>query len=319
MRVVFMGTPAFAATILEDLVQQHEVVAVYTRPDAVRGRGKKLEPSPVKQVALRYDLPVFTPRTLRDATVQQELAAFQPDVICVAAYGAILPKEVLDLPQYGCLNVHGSLLPRWRGAAPVERAILAGDEEAGVCIMRMEEGLDTGAYCVCRIAQVEHKNAEELMDELANLGSHALLTALVHVQNGVDDWTEQDESQVTYAEKIAKGELNLTPTDDAVTLVRKVRASGEAHPSHACIAGRPVTVLSLRNIEGDAQACELAADIEPAQVRFVGKRLFLGAADGAVEVLEVKPNGKQAMDAKAFAAGIQGIKGASLTWEELHA
>ncbi len=165
MRVVFMGTPAFAATILDDLAEQHDVAAVYTRPDAVRGRGKRLEPSPVKAAAERRGLRVLTPRTLRDEAAQRELASFAPDVICVAAYGAILPKEVLDIPRFGCLNVHASLLPRWRGAAPIERAILAGDEEAGVCIMRMEEGLDTGAYCVCRTARIDGKTAPELTDE----------------------------------------------------------------------------------------------------------------------------------------------------------
>lgn len=318
MRVVFMGTPEFAATILDDLVQHHDVVAVYTRPDAVRGRGKRLEPSPVKVVAERHGLAVLTPRTLRDEEAQRELAAFRPDVICVAAYGAILPKAVLDIPTRGCLNVHASLLPRWRGAAPIERAILAGDEEAGVCIMRMEEGLDTGAYCVCRTAVVGRKNAAALTDELANLGSHALLTALVHVEEGAADWTEQDEDEVTYASKIEKRELDLAPDDAAVTVERKVQASSAAHPSRAVVAGRGVTVLDVSAPEG-TQARELAAGLEPGAVRFAGKRLFLGAADGAVEVHEVKPDGKQAMDARSFAAGIQGIKDGGLTWEELHA
>ncbi len=317
MRVVFMGTPELAATILDDLVQQHEVVAVYTRPDAVRGRGKQLEPSPVKRVAERLGIPVRTPRTLRNADAQNALADLNPDVICVAAYGAILPKEVLDIPRFGCLNVHASLLPRWRGAAPVERAILAGDEETGVCIMRMEEGLDTGAYCICRIAAIEDKNAEELTDELANLGSYALLTALVHVERGAAEWTEQDESLVTYADKIEKGELDLSCADGAQTLVRKVQASSSAHPSRATIAGRGVTCLRLREVD-DARACELTANMSCGEVRFVAKRLFLGAAEGAVEVLELKPDGKQAMDAKAFAAGVQGIKQGDLTWGELH-
>lgn len=318
MRVVFMGTPAFAATILEDLAQQHDVVAVYTRPDAVRGRGKQLEPSPVKATAERLAIPVLTPRTLRDEAAQRELASFRPDVICVAAYGAILPKAVLDLPRYGCLNVHASLLPRWRGAAPIERAILAGDREAGVCIMRMEEGLDTGAYCVCRTAAVDGKSAEELTDELADLGAQALLTALVRVERGAADWIDQDESQVTYASKIEKGELDLVPTEDAETLARRVQASSAAHASRAVVAGRGVTVLRAAMLM-DVAGRELAAGIAPGEVRFVGKRLFLGAADGALEVLSVKPDGKQAMDAKAFAAGIQGIKDGGLTWEELHA
>ncbi|MBC5583139.1 methionyl-tRNA formyltransferase [Eggerthella sp. NSJ-70] len=318
MRVVFMGTPEFAATILDDLVEQHDVVAVYTRPDAVRGRGKRLEPSPVKAVAERHGLRVLTPRTLRDEEAQRELAAFEPDVVCVAAYGAILPKAVLDIPRFGCLNVHASLLPRWRGAAPIERAILAGDAEAGVCIMRMEEGLDTGAYCVCRTADVGGKSAAELTDELADLGSHALLTALVHVERGAAEWTEQDEALVTYASKIEKRELDLSPADDAAAAARKVQASGSAHPSRATVAGRGVTVLEARAPE-DAVGRELAAGLAPGAVRFAGKRLFLGMADGALEVGALKPDGKQAMDARSFAAGVQGIKDGGLTWEETHA
>ena len=249
--------------------------------------------------------------------MQAELASFEPDVICVAAYGAILPKAVLDLPPFGCLNVHASLLPRWRGAAPVERAILAGDAVAGVCIMRMEEGLDTGAYCVCRTARIDGKTAPELTDELANLGSHALLTALVHVQSGAAEWTEQDESQVTYASKVGKRELDLDPRDTAEAAVRKVRASSGAHPARAVVAARPVTVLALRSVE-DARGCELAGGLAAGEVRFAGKRLFLGFADGAAEVASVKPDGRQAMDAKAFAAGVQGIKQETLSWEAAH-
>ncbi len=317
MRVVFMGTPEFAATILDDLVQQHEVVAVYTRPDAVRGRGNRPEPSPVKACAARYGIEARSPRTLRDAEVQRELAALEPDVVCVAAYGAILPPEVLAVPKHGCLNVHASLLPRWRGAAPIERAILAGDETAGVCIMRMEEGLDTGAYCVCRTADIDGKHAEELSDELANLGSHALLTALVHIEQGVVDWTEQDDSQVTYASKIEKGELDLSPADPAEALARKVRASSAAHPARAAVAGRAVTVLDARAVDDEAGRA-LADGMGPGDVRFAGKRLLLGAVDGAVEALSLKPDGKQKMDAKSFAAGVQGIKAGGLTWEGLH-
>lgn len=318
MRVVFMGTPDFAADVLDELVQHHDVAVVYTRPDAVRGRGKRLEPSPVKQVAERHGVAVRTPRTLRDEEVQRELASFEPDVICVAAYGAILPKAVLDMPPFGCLNVHASLLPRWRGAAPIERAILAGDAEAGVCIMRMEEGLDTGAYCVCRTADVAGKGAPELTEELADLGAHALLTALVHVERGAAEWIEQDEEQVTYASKLEKGELDLSPADDALALRRKVQASSAAHPARATVAGRPVTVMGLAAVADDCGR-ELAAGMAAGEVRFVRKRLFLGAADGVVEATSLKPDGKQAMDAKAFAAGVQGIKDGGLTWEEPHA
>ena len=201
MRIVFMGTPDFAASVLSELASQHEVVAVYTRPDAVRGRGKQLVPSPVKVEACERGIPVFTPKTLRDADEQQALAALEPDVICVAAYGMLLPAEVLSTPEHGCLNVHASLLPRWRGAAPIERAILSGDEETGVCIMRMEEGLDTGDYCVCRSLEVGDKDVALLTDLLADLGAHALLTALTQLEAGCIRWTRQDEEHVTYAEK----------------------------------------------------------------------------------------------------------------------
>lgn len=311
-----MGTPDFAATILEDLSQQHEVVAVYTRPDAVRGRGRRLTASPVKRMAERLELPVRTPRTLRDEGEQRELAAFAPDVVCVAAYGAILPKAVLDIPRFGCLNVHASLLPRWRGAAPVERAILAGDTEAGVCVMRMEEGLDTGAFCVCRTAHIEDKGVAELTDELANLGSHALLTALVLVQKGALDWTEQDGGQATYAPKIEKGELFLRPEDTIDQAVRKVRASRATHPARALVAGRAVTVTELRAAE--KLPMTPPADAPSGRVRYEGKRLFLGVKNGYVEVLALKPDGKQVMDARSFAAGIQDIKDGSVSWGALH-
>lgn len=313
-----MGTPDFAATILEDLSQQHEVVVTYTRPDAVRGRGRQLSASAVKRMAERLGLPVRTPRTLRDEGVQRELAALAPDVVCVAAYGAILPKAVLDIPRFGCLNVHASLLPRWRGAAPVERAILAGDTEAGVCVMRMEEGLDTGAFCVCRTAHIEDKGVVELTDELANLGSHALLTALVLVQRGAIDWTEQDSEQATYASKIEKGELFLRPDDTAQQAARKVRASRATHPARAMIAGRPVTVTELCTAEGLPGGAH-AADAAAGRVRYEGHRLFLGVKDGYVEVLALKPDGKQAMDARSFAVGIQHIKEGFITWGAVHA
>lgn len=309
MRVVFMGTPRFAAEILDELAEFHEIAAVYTRPDAVRGRGKALVPSPVKEVAERRGLPVRTPRTLRDAAVLSELAAFAPDAICVAAYGAILPKEVLDLPPFGCLNVHGSLLPRWRGAAPIERAILAGDEEIGVCIMAMEEGLDTGDYCVCRSLPAGSRTAAELTEELAALGASALLTALAQAEGGNLRWVAQDEALVTYAEKIAKGELNLDPAESAVANDRRVRASGAAHPARAVVAGRTLTVLAAR-VADDAPADRLGSGA----AALIANRLLLGCAEGVLEVTEVKPDGKRAMDARSFAAGVPALRGEEGTW-----
>lgn len=313
MRVVFMGTPKLAADILVEIAQQHEVVCVYTRPDAVRGRGAKLEPSPVKAAAERLGIPVRTATSLRDAEEQAHLAELAPDAIGVAAYGCILPREVLEIPRYGCLNVHASLLPRWRGAAPIERAILAGDEQTGVCIMRMEEGLDTGPYCVRRATEVEGKSAAELTDELANLGARALLTGLSVVEQGGAEWTFQDDAAATYAEKVAKDELYPDPAEPAAAMVRKVLASSEAHPARAVIAGRSATVERVA-LPDDERAAALCNGLEQGAVRFAAKRLFLGTGDGTVEVLSLKPDGKKSMDARAFAAGIQGIKAGGCTW-----
>lgn len=308
MRVVFMGTPAFSATILEQLFEHHEVVAVYTRPDAIRGRGKALVASPVKELALKHDVPVHTPRTLRDEEEQRVLTAYRPDVICVAAYGMLLPKAVLDLPEYGCLNVHASLLPRWRGAAPIEWAILSGDEQAGVCIMRMEEGMDTGDYCICRATDIADKSAAQLTDELSILGARALLTALEQAAADGLTWTVQDEADVTLAPKIGKGQLNLDPAQPAAANARLVQASSEPHPSRCLVGGKSVTVLKAACVcEGGDFAAGLNG-LESGCAQFVRKRLFLGCEQGVLEVLEIKPDGKKAMDAKSFAAGLQQLK-----------
>ncbi|MGI6105636.1 MAG: methionyl-tRNA formyltransferase [Raoultibacter sp.] len=318
MKLVFMGTPEFSATILEDLVEHHEVLAVYTRPDAIRGRGKDLVSSPVKRIAEEYEIPVYSPVSFKDSEAVAELAALEPEVICVAAFGLILPREVLQIPQYGCLNVHASLLPRWRGAAPVERAILADDVETGVCIMRMEEGLDTGDYCVCRTASVENKTADELSDELANLGSHALLTALVHVEAKASDWTKQDSEHISYASKLEKGELNPTFIDTAHELALKVRASSAAHPARCILAERKVTLEEVKEVALEDALFEQLSSHEQGSLVYVHKRLFLRACDAAVEIISLKPDGKQSMSAKAFAAGIPGIKQEVKHWDVLN-
>lgn len=311
MRVLFMGTPLFAATILEELAFQHEVVGVCTAPDKIRSRGSEADPSPVKRVALKLDIPVFEPESLRNAATIESLAGLRPDVVCVAAYAKILPNEILEMAPYGALNVHASLLPRWRGAAPIERAILAGDEQSGVCIMRMGEGLDTGDYCICRSTFIGDKSADELSDELANLGAAALVTALEQIQAGRLFWSVQDESEATYAEKIRKGELDISPDGASKVLARRVQASSETHPSHCQVAGRGVSVLSaeaLRGSEVDALSEALGSPLEAGKAILWRKHLLLGCSDGVLEIFELKPDGKRAMDAIAFAAGVQGMK-----------
>ena len=317
MRVVFMGTPDFAASILIELKEQHDVVAVYTRADAVRGRGKKLVPSPVKEVALAAGIPVFEPRTLREQAEVERLRELAPEAICVAAYGMILPQSVLDIPKYGCFNVHASLLPKYRGAAPIERAILNGDEEAGVCIMRMEAGLDTGDYCISRSCEIAGMSAQHLTGELADKGANALLSALYAVEQGSIRWTKQSDEDATWALKIEKGELNIAPELSRVDNLRRVQASGEQHPSKCSIAGKGVTVIAASPVsEGDA-CFDAAQAVERGKVALVQKRLFLGCADGAFEIVEIKPDGKKDMDAKSFAAGIQNIKSGTIEWETI--
>ncbi|MDO5335276.1 MAG: methionyl-tRNA formyltransferase [Coriobacteriia bacterium] len=314
MRLVFMGTPDFASVILSYLAEQHEVIGVYTRPDAVSKRGNKTLPSPVKQEALKHGLRVFERTSFKDPASVDQLRELAPEAIVVAAYGCILPREVLDIPPYGCLNVHASDLPRWRGAAPIERAILAGDDAVGVCVMRMEEGLDTGDFCVSRTMDIADLGADDLTMRLADLGASAILCALSHEEAGVSTWVKQNESLVTYAHKIEKGELDPAPSDTVLVLSRKVQASGASHPSRCIVAGKGVTLLKGRFVEEEDAA--LVEGLVPGGVRFQAKRLFLGAADGAYELLSVKPDGKKEMDAKSFAAGIQGIKQGTHTWEE---
>ncbi len=306
MRVVFMGSPQFAADILEELSQHAEVVCVYTQPDRVRGRGNKLVPTPVKELAQSLGIAVRTPITLKDPVEYSRLAALKPDVVCVAAYGAILPKNVLDVPTYGCINVHASLLPRWRGAAPVERAIMAGDEFAGVCIMRMEEGLDTGDYCIVRKIPIEGKGAEELTEDLALLGASALIAALSQIEAGRAHWISQSESDVTYAEKLKKGELDLYPSYSTVQNLRLAQAASAAHPCRIVLDGKPCAIEEARAVEG-ALARELEGVLEGEEMEgaalVFGRRLFLGDSDGFMEVTRIKPAGKNSMMVKAYLLG----------------
>ena len=292
MRIVFMGTPDFAVPSLTSLVEAgNEIVLVITRPDAVRGRGKKLEPSPVKAKALELGLPVV-----------EALQAAQADIFCVAAYGCILPDEVLHMAPLGIVNVHASLLPRWRGAAPIQRAILAGDKVAGVSIMRIGHGVDTGAYCAQASTSVAGKHAEALTMELGELGGKLLADTLPSLADGSAVWTEQDESLVTHAAKISKQEMRLDPQMGALDCVRHVLASSDTAPARCVIAGKTVRVLDTA-----------PADVSLGEglVAVQAKRVYLGLSDGAVELLEVKPDCKRAMVASAWAAGLQG---ADLTW-----
>ncbi len=293
MRVVFMGTPAFAVPTLDALLGSCEVVAVYTRPDAGSGRGRRVTASAVKVRALESGVPLEQPPTLRDPAAVERLGLLSPDLIVVAAYGAILPREVIGLPPLGCVNVHASLLPRWRGAAPIQRAILAGDELAGVSIMRMEEGLDTGPWCSQASTLIDGKSAAQLTDELAALGARTLLSALPAIAAGTVAWQTQDESVATYAAKLGAADVALDPALTVRDALRRVRASGPSAPCRALIAGRLVTIVSARAGEGPAPAASIST----------GSGLALGFADGPVLIKTLIPEGRSAMAAADWLRG----------------
>lgn len=226
MKIIFAGTPDFAVTPLQALLESgHEVVAVYSQPDRPAGRGRTLTPSPVKEAALAAGIQVLQPLNFKAETDRQQLAALQPDLMVVVAYGLLLPQAVLDIPRLGCINIHASLLPRWRGAAPIQRAIAAGDAQTGVCIMQMEAGLDTGPVHLMRSLAIEPEDtAQSLHDRLATLGAEALLESLPLLEQPGHSPRPQDDAQACYAQKLRKEEAWLDWTQDARTLELQVRA-----------------------------------------------------------------------------------------------
>lgn len=263
MRIVFAGTPEFAAQHLQALLDAgREIVAVYTQPDRPAGRGQKLAPSPVKQLALQHGIAVYQPQTLRDPAAQTELAALTPDLMVVVAYGLILPQVVLDTPRLGCINSHASLLPRWRGAAPIQRAIEAGDASSGVTVMQMEAGLDTGPMLLKVTTTITAEDTGgSLHDRLATLGSQAVVEAVPKLAAGELRGEVQDDSLATYAHKLNKDEARLDWSRPAVELERLVRAFNPWPICHSTLNGEALKVHAAQLGEGQgAPGSVLAAD-----------------------------------------------------------
>jgi methionyl-tRNA formyltransferase len=306
LRVVFMGTPEFAVPSLRALAEVTEVVGVLSRADSISGRGRTVRPSPVKAAAEQLGLQVFQPTTLRDGAAAQVLAHLEPDLLVVAAYGLILPRAILESSRLGAVNVHASLLPRWRGAAPIQRAILAGDAETGVTIMRMEEGLDTGPYCLKVPTPIGDASAAELTDRLARIGADALVQALPAIADNSVDWIAQDEALATYAEKITKADVSIAPEQSALQALLHIRASLAAAPCRISVAGRGVTLVAARAIAPLA-----AGALTPGAVARTKDGLLLGMNDGALLVQRLKPDGKGEMAAADWSRGIRDIDGAS--------
>ena len=251
LKVVFAGTPDFAARHLQGLIDSpHQIVAVMSQPDRPAGRGKRLQPPPVKAVALEAELPVWQPASLKNADGEATLSQYHADILVVVAYGLILPTAILNIPRLGCLNVHASLLPRWRGAAPVQRAIEAGDAETGISIMTMEPGLDTGPVLLTRTLPISSDHTSgALLDDLAQLGVTALIDSLENIDTLLATAAPQDDSEATYAHKISKqeGALNWSAAADA--LARRVRAF---HPAPGCythLGGDRLKVLSAHAVD----------------------------------------------------------------------
>jgi len=289
MNLVFAGTPEFAAVPLTALLEAgHTVCAVYTQPDRPAGRGRRLRPSPVKAVAVARGLEVHQPSTLRDPDVQTRLAALAPDLMVVVAYGLLLPRPVLETPRLGCINVHASLLPRWRGAAPIQRAIEAGDVETGVSIMQMDEGLDTGPVLgTARCPIGPHDTAQSLHDRLAALGAQTLLRTLADLLQGRVQATVQDDRLATYAKKVEKAEAELDWTRPATELERSVRAFNPWPVAWTTLAG-----ISLRIWVGEAVAAAHTA--VPGEVAMVDPQgIHVGTGSGLFRIRRLQlPGGR---------------------------
>ena len=303
LNIIFAGTPDFAAQHLQAILNsQHNVIAVYTQPDKPAGRGKKLQASPVKQLAEKNNIPVYQPKSLRKEEAQCELKALNADVMVVVAYGLILPKAVLDAPRLGCLNVHGSILPRWRGAAPIQRSIWAGDAQTGVTIMQMDEDLDTGDMLhkvYCDILPIE--TSTSLYNKLAELAPSALIDVLDNLENGKFIAEKQDDSQSNYAEKLSKEEAQLDWSHPAMQLERNIRAFNPW----------PVAYFSTEDKDGNVQTLKVyQAEVLPHQDKPAGTILSadkngiqIATVDGVLNLLQLQPAGKKPMSAQDLLNG----------------
>jgi len=296
MRIVFAGTPAFAVPSLRAAHARNEVVAVYTQPDRPAGRGRGLTPSPVKLEAIQRGIPVLQPESLRRKSSQEALRELAPDLMIVVAYGLILPQAVLDIPRYGCWNVHASLLPRWRGAAPIQRAIEAGDGETGVCLMQMEAGLDTGPVLLSQRTPIgEQETGGQLHDRLSELGARVLADGLGLLRAGMRPVAQpQPDAGATYAHKLEKHEARLDWAQPADALARKVRAFEPWPVAEAIVAGERLRIHG-------AVALDLAHGAEPGTLLTAGRQgLDIACGQGALRLRVVQREGGKAITAADY-------------------
>ena len=304
MKLVFAGTPEFAAIILAGLLASpHQVAALYTQPDRAAGRGRKLRASPTKVLAESHHIPVMQPLNLRDAPAQQALSALQADAMIVAAYGLILPPAILAIPRLGCINIHASLLPRWRGAAPIQRAIEAGDEHSGVCIMQMEKGLDTGpvlAHESCDITAQD--TAGSLHDRLAKMGSELLVTTLARLEQGAVQSVPQNDELTTYAHRFDKSDAHIHWSRDAATVERQIRAYNPAPGAWTEINREPTLRLRILRSEVFDEACSTGTTNKDfgRVIQAQDDQLLIACGRGTLALQQIQIAGKRAVSAREF-------------------
>ncbi|WP_049538301.1 methionyl-tRNA formyltransferase [Vibrio harveyi] len=306
LRIVFAGTPDFAARHLAALLSsEHEVIAVYTQPDRPAGRGKKLTASPVKTIALEHDIPVYQPENFKSDEAKQELADLNADIMVVVAYGLLLPQVVLDTPKLGCINVHGSILPRWRGAAPIQRSIWAGDAETGVTIMQMDIGLDTGDMLKIATLPIEASDTSASMyEKLAGLGPDALIDCLADIATGKAEPVKQDDKLANYAKKLSKEEARIDWNDDAAHIERCVRAFNPWPMSHFEAAENSIKVWESR--VADQTSDKPAGTILQADKTGI----YVATGNGVLVLEQLQVPGKKAMS-------VQDILNSRASWFEV--
>ncbi len=298
MKIIFAGTPVFAAAALEALISAgHEIVLVLTQPDRPAGRGMKLMASAVKTLALQHELMLLQPKTLKDSALHEQLQALDVDVMVVAAYGLILPASVLQIPRFGCVNIHASLLPRWRGAAPIQRAILAGDQETGITIMQMDAGLDTGAMLLIhRTAIAADETSQSLHDKLCILGAQSIVEALALLSLGKLDPVVQDDTLACYAPKIIKTEAQINWHQSAEKISRVVRSFNPSPGAYANFQGNVIKIWQAQLVTGEAG--------QPGEIMATGHDgITVSCGEGLLRLEKIQKAGGKKLSAENFLAG----------------
>lgn len=295
MKIIFAGTPVFSLPTLQALTQtKHHICAVYTQPDRPSGRGRKYQPSPVKQYASGQNIAVEQPLNFNSNDALDALASYRADLIIVVAYGIVLPETVLNMPRFGCINIHASLLPRWRGAAPIQRAILSGDKETGVTLMQMDKGLDTGdmlSKVSCEIS--EQDNASSLHEKLASVGANALIDLLPTIESDALQPVQQAASDASYAHKLSKQEAFIDWNKPAAEIQRAIQAFNPWPVAHTLIHQKPLRIWQAR-------VSTKSTSNTPGQVKVNGHQLLVSCADGYLEIAELQPANKRRMAASDY-------------------